>query len=113
MDITPVLNDLVTSIKPSDPYQIVLFGSHATGTANADSDIDLMVILDNDHVSKTYDEWIAQRVQIRQLVREINYQYALDLLVYSKEEFRMVKEYGNSFLDEVERTGEVIYEKRS
>jgi predicted nucleotidyltransferase len=113
MDITSVLNELVNRIKASDPSRIVLFGSHAKGTANNDSDIDLLVILDNGNVAKTRREFIEKRLQIRELIQEINYQYALDILVYSKEEFRKIKEYGNSFLDEVERTGRIIYEKRS
>jgi hypothetical protein len=36
---------------------------------------------------------------------------ALDILVYSKEELKKIKEYGNYFIDEIERTGKVIYEK--
>jgi hypothetical protein len=45
------------------------------------------------------------------LVREINYKIALDILVYSKEELKMIKENGNYFIDEIERTGKIIYEK--
>jgi predicted nucleotidyltransferase len=51
--------------------------SYAKGNATENGDIDLMVILDNNDVSKTY------------LVREINYRIALDILVYSKEELRI------------------------
>ena len=46
IDFNTTLNNLVASLKPSDPYRIVLFGSHANGTPNEHSDIDLMVILD-------------------------------------------------------------------
>jgi predicted nucleotidyltransferase len=42
----------------SEPYivKIILFGSYARGNPNEHSGIDLMVILDNNHVSKTYEE---------------------------------------------------------
>jgi predicted nucleotidyltransferase len=56
MNIDTALNKLVVSLQPSDPYKIILFGSHANGKPNRHSDIDLMAILDNDHVSKTYQE---------------------------------------------------------
>jgi hypothetical protein len=35
----------------------------------------------------------------------------MDILVYSKAEFKIVKELGNPFIDEVESTGRTIYEK--
>jgi predicted nucleotidyltransferase len=109
--IDNILNDLIDSLKASDPSKIILFGSYANGSATDDSDIDLMVILDNNDVAKTYEERQNKKLYIRKLVREINYKVALDILVYSKAELKKVKEYGNYFIDEVERTGKVIYEK--
>ena len=111
MDFNTVLDNLVDSLKPSDPYKIVLFGSYANGTPNEHSDIDLMVILDNNHVSKTYEERLKKKVSIRKLVYGINQEVPLDILVYSREEFNIVKNYGNYFIDEIEKTGRIIYEK--
>jgi predicted nucleotidyltransferase len=102
---------LINSIRVSDPNKIILFGSYATGNETEDSDIDLMVILDNNDISRTYEERQNKKLYIRKLVREINYKKALDILVYSKEELKKIKEYGNYFVDEIERTGKVIYEK--
>jgi hypothetical protein len=45
------------------------------------------------------------------MVLDINEEIPLDVLVYSKEELKMVKEYGNTFVIDVEKTGKVIYEK--
>ncbi|MDR3343742.1 MAG: nucleotidyltransferase domain-containing protein [Treponema sp.] len=106
-----MLDSLVSSLKSSDPYKIILFGSYANGNPNENSDIDLMVILDNNHISKTYEERLNKRVFIRNLVFEINQNIPLDILVYSKEELKKIKEYGNFFIDEIERTGKIIYEK--
>jgi hypothetical protein len=75
--------------------------------------MDIMVILDNNDVAKTYKERINKYLSIQRLVREINYKVALDILVYSKEEFRLIKNYGNSLIDEIEKTGKIIYEKAS
>jgi predicted nucleotidyltransferase len=113
MDINTVLDSLISSLKSSDPYRIILFGSYANGNPNEHSDIDLMVILDNNHISRTYEERLNQKLHIRRLVREINREIPLDLLVYSKAELKKIKEYGNYFIDEVEKTGKVIYEKAS
>jgi predicted nucleotidyltransferase len=111
MEINAVLDNLVNSLKPSDPYKIILFGSYANGIPNEHSDIDIMVILDNYNVSKTYEERLNKRISIRELVLEINRKVPLDILVYSREELKIVKNYGNYFIDEIEKTGKVIYEK--
>ena len=70
-----------------------------------------MVILDNNDVSKTYEERQNKKLYIRKSVRELNYKMPLDILVYSKEELKKIKEYGNYFIDEIEKTGKIIYEK--
>jgi predicted nucleotidyltransferase len=111
MDVNAVLDNLILSLKPSNPYKIILFGSYANGTPNEHSDIDIMVILDNNHVSKTYEERLNKKILINNMVLEINRKIPLDILVYSREEFNIVKNYGNYFIDEIENTGKVIYEK--
>ena len=113
MDLNTVLDNLIASLKPSDPYKVILFGSCANGNSNGDSDIDLMVILDNNHVSKTYQERLNKKIAIRNLVLEINRKIPLDILVYSKEELNLIKKHGNFFIDEIEKTGKIIYEKAS
>jgi predicted nucleotidyltransferase len=107
------IDQLIEALKQSDPYRIILFGSYAKGNPDENSDIDIMVILDNDDVSKTYQERQAKKLYINRLVREINYKIALDILVYSKEEYKIVKNTGNYFIDEIERTGKIVYEKAS
>jgi predicted nucleotidyltransferase len=113
MEIDKTIDDLVNSLKSSDPYKIVLFGSYAKGNPREDSDMDIMVILDNNDVAKTYTERLNKYLSIQRLVREINYKIALDILVYSKEEFFQVKNYGNYLIDDIEKTGKILYEKAS
>jgi predicted nucleotidyltransferase len=113
MNFNTVLDDLVLSLKSSDPYKIILFGSYARGNPHENSDIDLMVILDNDHVSKTYEERLKKKIFIRNLILEINRKIPIDILVYSKEELNLIRSHGNYFIDEIERAGKVIYEKAS
>jgi predicted nucleotidyltransferase len=104
---------LIASLKSSDPYKIILFGSYANGIPNEHSDIDIMVILDNDDIPKTYEERLNKKLLIRNSVYEINQNFSLDILVYSKAELKKIKDYGNYFIEEIEKTGKVIYEKAS
>ena len=110
-DINSVLEHLIFCLKSSDPYKIVLFGSYARGTPTESSDVDIMVILDNNHVSKTFEERLNKRLLIRNLLIEINRKIPLDVLVYSKEELKLMKQYGNYFIEEIENTGKIVYEK--
>jgi len=107
------IDSLIEALKQSDPYKIILFGSYASGTATDNSDIDIVVILDNDNVSKTYEERLNKKLNINRLVRKINYKVALDILVYSREEYKIIKDNGNYFIDEIEKTGKILYEKAS
>ena len=107
------IDQLLEVLKQADPYRVILFGSCAKGNANKNSDIDMVVILDNNDVAKTYEERLKKKLYINRLVRNINYKIALDILVYSKEEYRIIKNYGNYFIDEIENTGRIIYEKTS
>jgi predicted nucleotidyltransferase len=104
---------LVDALKQADPFRVILFGSYANGTADENSDIDMVVILDNNDVAKNYEERLKKKLYINRLVRHINYKVALDILVYSKEEYKIIKNFGNYFIDEIENTGKVIYEKAS
>jgi predicted nucleotidyltransferase len=113
MNINAILNNLISSLQPSNPYKIVLFGSYAVGSPNEHSDIDLLVILDDDNISETYTERLNKKVFVRNLIFDINEKIPLDILVYSKAELKKVKDYGNSFIEEIERTGKTIYEKAS
>jgi len=111
MNYNIVIDNLVFKLKSSDPYKIILFGSYAKGDQNENSDIDLMVILDNNHVSKTYQERLNKKISVKNLVLEINRKIPLDILVYSREELNIIKKHGNYFIDEIEKTGKIIYEK--
>jgi len=111
MRMNNYINQLLDALKQADPFKVILFGSYANGTADENSDIDLVVILDNNDIAKTYEERLKKKLYINRLVRKINYKIALDILVYSKEEYKIVKDYGNYFIDEIENTGKIIYEK--
>ena len=113
MEKNTYIDQLLEALKKADPYKIILFGSYAQGTTCENSDIDMVVILDNNDVSKTYEERLEKKLYINRLVRNINYKIALDILVYSKEEYKIIKNSGNYFIDEIENTGKIIYEKAS
>ena len=113
MDNNGYIDQLLEALQKADLYRVVLFRSCAKGDTNGNSDIDLLVILDNEEISKSYEDRINKKLYINKLVRHINYKVPLDILVYSKEEYRKIKDFGNYFIEEIESTGKIIYEKTS
>ncbi len=107
------ISAIVSCLLTLNPYRVVLFGSHATGTQDADSDVDLLVILDSDAVSQSYEERMEKRLRVRDTVREINRRVPIDLVVYTRGEYEILQRDGGSFLNEVESTGKTLYEKAS
>lgn len=83
------------------PQKIILFGSHAYGTPQWDSDVDLLVIMPFKGTPH------KQAVTIR---NRIDAGMALDLLVRTPEQITRRLEMGDSFMREILERGKVVYE---
>lgn len=81
----------------------MLFGSFAYGTPNADSDVDLLVVM------QAANE-INQSVRIRLALEA---PFPLDLIVRTPERLRQRFLDGDWFLREIMEKGKVLYEKRN
>lgn len=110
---TGVLDDVISYLLSVDPYRIVLFGSAAVGERGAESDIDLLVILDSQAVRRTYGQRMAARITVRDSIREINGRLPIDLVVYTRAEYDLLRKQGASFLSGIESSGKTLYEKPS
>jgi predicted nucleotidyltransferase len=83
------------------PDKIILFGSYAYGRPNADSDVDLLVIMQfNPRRGR-------KSLEIRQSVRA---GFPVDLLVRRPQDVEDRLAQGDTFLQEVTRRGRVLYE---
>jgi predicted nucleotidyltransferase len=82
------------------PDKIILFGSHAHGTPDADSDVDILVIM-------------PTRNQLDQAVKislAIDPPFSLDIIVRTPHNMRWRLAEGDSFLREIMSQGKVLYE---
>ncbi len=85
-----------------DTQKIYLFGSYARGEADELSDIDIIVVKETKE--KFFD-------RIRRALDLLNFDRAVDLLVYTPEEFREMSESGNAFIESVLEEGLLIYDR--
>jgi predicted nucleotidyltransferase len=81
--------------------KVILFGSYANGTAQKDSDVDLLIVTAFE--GKSVDKSVQIRLKLRP-------SFPVDLLVRTPEKIRQRLEFGDQFIKDILKGGKVIYE---
>ncbi len=100
--VEAIVERLVTGY---DPDRIILFGSHATGDARSDSDLDLLI------VKQTDKRPIDRRMEVERLLADRA--IPLDMIVYTPEELRRLFAAGSPFIEAVIEHGRVLYMRKA
>ena len=90
--------------------KIILFGSRVWGEPHTDSDLDVLVILDEDGRSENSAEKGALYRQVSKPLRDLQREMPLDLIVHTEGMHRRFRERDSMFARKVLEEGEVIYE---
>lgn len=93
------------SLQALGPEKVIVFGSHAHGGADPDSDIDLVVVLASETVPRTYHDRMMNRLLVHRALDALNREYALDVLVYTMPEWKRFQDSGSAFSREVASRG--------
>lgn len=88
-----------------DPDQIILFGSHARGTAGPGSDVDLLVVMPVEGSSREQ----ATEIDLALCDREL----PLDLIVVTPEQFQRDRHRIGTIVEPAIREGRVLYARDS
>jgi predicted nucleotidyltransferase len=80
--------------------QVILFGSYAAGRRDLHTDLDLLVVMDSPL------DFVTRNVE---LARRLRAGVALDLLVYTPQEIRQMRD--RPFMRRILKTGKVLYER--
>lgn len=92
-------------VKEYAPERIVLFGSHAYGEPDEESDVDLLIIKETDQRP------IARWVEVKRLLRDRSRIVSVSPLVYTPREVEERLALGDPFLREALERGETLYER--
>jgi len=84
-----------------NPQQVILFGSYADGTAGADSDVDLLVVMPDD------GNPLAKAAEI---CRQIDNPFPVDIIVRDPGALRWRISQDDWFLREITEKGLVLYD---
>ncbi|HLE27544.1 MAG TPA: nucleotidyltransferase domain-containing protein [Anaerolineales bacterium] len=104
--ITPRLIDKMARrlARRFKPDQIILFGSHARGTAGPDSDVDLLVV--TPVVGRKREVQIAMRVALHDFL------VPFDIIVATPEEVKRRRNLPGTIIRPALREGKVLYVRR-
>jgi predicted nucleotidyltransferase len=89
---------LVEQLKAMGATQVILFGSLARGQISLFSDIDLLVLFDQEQSAHELTRWVYENIQASE---------AADILAYSQQAFQQVRK--RPFFQKILREGKTLY----
>ena len=92
-----------TIVERFNPKRIVLFGSHARGDADPDSDVDLFIEMESDKRPPERDIEVDEVFGLRD--------WPMDLFVYTPDEVERFRGVIGTLVSTVEAEGKVLYER--
>lgn len=102
--MSPVIDAIVKKLVAEyQPEKIILFGSHAYGTPDQDSDIDLLIIKD------TSDRFLDRWTEVLRLLTGTHPHIPLEPVVLTPDEVRQSLAIHDQFVEEIMERGEVLY----
>jgi len=104
------INEIIENLKGINPFKIILFGSYADGTPTEDSDIDLIVVTNDDIHPKNYSEKIKIYLVVSQKLSDLMDKVPIDLIVYTRPMYNRFIELNSMFAKEIIEKGKTLYE---
>ena len=104
------LQQILNHLKAVNLYKVILFGSVASGRQHADSDIDLLVVTDDEFFPKNYQEKSDLYLKVSDTLSEVAGRIPIDLIVFTKSMYQRFVQLGSLFSREILQNGIVLYE---
>ncbi len=102
VNMREILDAVQVIVKKFRPCKVILFGSHAKGTAGSDSDVDLLVVVDTEQ--STWD--FAVKISLA-----LKHSFPMDIIVRTPEEIAKRLKMGDFFMKDIVENGKVLYER--
>jgi len=102
---------ILERLKQLNLYKVILFGSFAYGQPDKDSDVDLIVITDDEYFPKNYQEKSDLYLRVSGKLTDMAGKIPIDLIVYTKSMYDQFVRTGSLFSKEISENGVVLYER--
>ena len=89
----------------------MLFGSYAYGNPHKNSDVDLLVVTNDNFLPKNFSEKNAIYLSVSELLLDLKKRIPIDLIVHTRAMHRKFIELGSMFSKTISTNGIVLYEK--
>lgn len=106
------IRQITERLSELNPYLVLLFGSYAYGTPHTDSDLDILIVLNDNTMPASFKEKQALYLKVSLYTRPVAKQIPVDLFVYTIPMFEHFKQLGSSFSKEILQKGIVLYENK-
>jgi len=108
LDITKeVVNRLKDNVN-----KIILFGSYAKGNFTSSSDLDLLIVTDDEFIPKDYEQKSKIYLQISKKIRDLRKFISIDLLVLTNAMYEEFIKSNSSFAKELQNEGKILWQKQ-
>jgi len=103
-----IQHEIIGCLQAINPEKVILFGSYAYGTPDADSDIDLYVVTREDFVPANFKENLQVKKKVYTALSKFRKKYPSDILVHTLPVHKKFIELGSSFSKEIMQKGIVL-----
>lgn len=110
MNKKEIISQVTQSLQHLNVSKIVLFGSYAKGTQTKDSDIDLLVVTNDNFVPGSFAQKMEIKLKIANALNTLRRYADIDLIVHTKPMYEQFILLNSGFKKEIISSGTVIYE---
>lgn len=110
MGKSEIINQIRLSLIHLNIYKVLIFGSWAKETQVEGSDIDLLVVTNDDFFPESFAQKMEIKLKIANSLNSIRKFSDIDLIVHTRPMFEKFVELNSNFSREILSTGQVIYE---
>ena len=103
-------NEILERLKPINPEKVILFGSYAYGEPHKDSDVDLLVVTQDDFIPRNFAEKMNVTLRVVRVLDALRRQVAMDIIVHTRPMHEKFIALRSMFSKEVVKKGIVLYE---
>jgi len=102
---------IIEKLKTTNPEKIILFGSYAYGIPSEDSDLDILVVTNDNVIPSSFSEKSHIYLRISKAISEIKRKFPVDLMVHTKPMHQEFIKNNSLFARELLTKGKLLYEK--
>ena len=102
--------EIMEQARKADVYKVILFGSHAYGNPQNDSDLDLYIISKKRYLPQNYQENMNHYRSISKYFRSLKKKYPVDLIIHTYPMHKKFLDLNSSFSRQIMNHGKILYE---